>query len=410
MIYDGEIEWVPLGAETLAAQMIEQKKFGAKIFRLVYYGGVSEKTKRVFLTWLIEEELIKLYIGKKKRKDAYSELIYSKCIDDFLKISCLFRKTPWQMPAEFPLGRTRIGNPIILRLNGNFIRSMKYDEVFRHLFLYFVFFLMLVYNQSMNSVITKKRILVIVFLVVCFLIINAVSKDGLKNFIYSKSASLQASLWDRGSEEAFSRQDQEKLNKELIEENQKLLSDLASLQGVREENESLREALGLNLQNDYDLVLGRVISKDILNDTILINIGSNDGIKKDFPVILSGKALLGRVIDVYPNYSRVMLITQKNNMIDVEIPDSKSFALSKGEGGLKASLDMFPRDIELKEDSLIITSAMGGNYPAGLYVGKVKNVKKLDNEVYQVAEIEKSFDLNTVNNVFVIKIAEIYND
>lgn len=281
---------------------------------------------------------------------------------------------------------------------------------FRQLFLYFVFFCRLVYNQSMNSIINKKRIFVLVFLIVCFLIINVISKDGLKNFIYSKSASLQASLWDRGSEESFSRQDQEKLNKQLVEDNQKLLSELAGLQGVKEENESLREALGLNLQNDYDLVLGRVISKDILNDTILINIGSNDGVKKSFPVILSGKALLGRVIDVYPNYSRVMLITQKDNMIDVEVPDSKSFALSKGEGSLKASLDMFPRDVELKEGSLVITSAMGGNYPAGLYVGKVKNVKKLDNEVYQIAEIEKPFDLDTINNIFVIKIAEIYND
>ena len=269
---------------------------------------------------------------------------------------------------------------------------------------------MLVYNQCMNSVITKKRISVLVFFLICFLIVNAFLKDGLKNFIYSKSASFQASLWDRGSADSFARKNQEELNKKLTEENQKLLSELAGLQGVREENESLREALGLNLQNDFDLVLGRVISKDILSDTMLINIGLADGVKKGFPVILSGKALLGRVVDVYPNYSRVKLITEKNNMIDVEIPDAKSFALSKGEGGLKASLDMFPRDKELKEDSLIITSAMGGNYPAGLLVGKVRNVKKLDNEVYQRADIEKAFDLNTVNNIFVIKIAEIYND
>ena len=262
----------------------------------------------------------------------------------------------------------------------------------------------------MNSVITKKRIFVLVFFLVCFLIINAFTKDSLKNFVYSKSEQLQASLWDRGSNISFSQQNQEELNKKLIEENQKLLSDLAGLQGVREENESLREALGLGLQNDFDLVLGRVISKDILNDSLLINIGLNDGVKKGFPVILSGKALLGQVVDVYASYSRVKLITAKDNKIDVEIPDSKSFALSSGEGGLKVSLDMFPRDKELKEGSLIITSAMGGNYPAGLLVGKVKNVKKLDNEAYQRADIEKAFDLNTVNNIFVIKIAEIYND
>lgn len=53
---------------------------------------------------------------------------------------------------------------------------------------------------------------------------------------------------------------------------------------------------------------------------------------------------------------------------------------------------------------------MGGNYPAGLLLGKVKNIKKIDNETYQTASIEKIFDLSTINNVFIIKIAEIYND
>ncbi|MDD4531572.1 MAG: rod shape-determining protein MreC [Candidatus Pacebacteria bacterium] len=277
-------------------------------------------------------------------------------------------------------------------------------------FFIFVFFRILVYNQSMNSVITKKRIIVIVCLAVCFFVINAFFGNNLKNFIYSKSEQLQASLWGRGSEDSFSRKNQEDLNKKLIEENQKLLSDLAGLQGVREENETLREALSLGLQKEFDLVLGKAISKDVLSDTILINVGLSEGVKKGFPVILSEKALLGRVVEVYPNYSRVMLITDKDNKIDVEIPDSGSFALSVGKGGLKAELDMFPKDKELKEGSLIITSAMGGNYPSGLLVGKVKNVKKLDNEVYQQAEIEKVFDLNTVNNVFVVKVAEIYND
>lgn len=262
----------------------------------------------------------------------------------------------------------------------------------------------------MNSVITKKRILVLVFLTFCFLIINAFFKDGLKNFFYSKAEQLQSSLWNKGSEDYFSKKNQEELNKKLIEENQKLLSELAGLQGVREENESLREALGLNLQKDFNLVLGKVVSKDILSDSLLIDIGLNDGVKKGFPVILSGKALLGKVVDVYPNYSRVILITEKGNNIDVEIPDAESFALSKGEGGLKASLDMFPRDKKLKEGSLIITSALGGNYPSGLLVGKVKNVKKLDNEPFQMAEIEKVFDLSMINNVFVVKVAEIYND
>lgn len=260
------------------------------------------------------------------------------------------------------------------------------------------------------KIFTKKRITVFALLLFCFLIINSFFKDSLKNFVYSKSESLMASLWSKGSGQSFSSKNQEELNRKLIEENQKLLSDLADLENIKQENQFLRESMGLELQKDFDLVLGRVISKDILSDSLLINIGSSSGVKKGFPVIISGKVLLGKVIDVYPSYSRVMLTTQKNNLIDVEIPDSDIFALSKGSGSLNLTLDMVARDKELKEGSLIVTSAMGGNYPAGLLVGKVKNIKKIDNEAYQMADIEKVFDLDTINNVFVIKIAEIYND
>lgn len=260
------------------------------------------------------------------------------------------------------------------------------------------------------KIFTKKRITVLVLLVFCFLIINSFFKDGLKNFVYTKSESMMASLWNKGIEQSFSSKNQEESNKKLIEENQKLLSDLADFQRIKEENDFLRNSLDLGIEKDFDLMMGRIISKDILSDSLLINIGSNSGVKKGFPVIISGKVLLGKVVDVYPSYSRVVLITQKNNLIDVEIPDSKIFALSKGLGSLNLSLDMVARDKELKEGNLVVTSAMGGNYPAGLLMGKVKNLKKIDNEAYQTADIEKVFDLNTINNVFVIKIAEIYND
>lgn len=260
------------------------------------------------------------------------------------------------------------------------------------------------------KIFTKKKITVIFLLVFCFLIVNSFFKDSLKNFVYANSESLMASLWNKGSDQAFASKNQEELNRELIAERQQLLSQLADYQSIKEENEFLRNSLDLQTEKSFDLMLGRVISKDILSDSLLINIGSNEGIKKGFPVIISGKVLLGKVVDVYPSYSRVMLITQKKNKIDVEIAESSIFALSEGSGSLNLTLGMVARDKELKDGSLVVTSAMGGNYPAGLLMGKVRNIKKIDNEAYQTADIEKVFDLSTINNIFVIKIAEIYND
>jgi len=269
--------------------------------------------------------------------------------------------------------------------------------------------MLLVYNQNMDAIFTKKRIIVLVLLVIFFWILSFFN-SGIKNFFYSQSEKLQASLWQNGSNSSFSMQNQEELNKKLIEENQKLLSQLGDLENIQNENKFLREALDLQLNKDFELILGRVMGKDIAKDFILLNIGSKDGVKQGFPVVLSNKILLGKVIDVYPDYSRVMLITDKKSKIDVEIPDSKGFALVKGDGGLKMSMDMFPKDKELNEGSLVLTSALGGNYPEGMVVGKIKNVKNFDNEAFKKSDIELVFNLNEINNVFVIKNAEIYND
>lgn len=261
----------------------------------------------------------------------------------------------------------------------------------------------------MDAIFTKKRLIIVISLAAFFYALSFFN-GGIKNFFYSQSEKLQASLWQKGSDKSFSAEDQKEMNKKLLEENQKLLSQLADLQKIQGENQFLREALDLQLNKDFELILGRVMGKDTAKDFILLNVGSREGVKQGFPVVLSNKILLGKVVDVYSDYSRVMLITDKKSKIDVEIPDSKGFALVKGDGGLKMSMDMFPKDKDLNEGSLILTSALGGNYPEGMVVGKVKNVKAFDNEAFKKSDIELVFDLNQINNVFVVKNAEIYND
>jgi len=203
----------------------------------------------------------------------------------------------------------------------------------------------------------------------------------------------------------------------LTEENQKLLSQLSELEKFKNENEFLRQALNLEMEKEFNLILANATAKNTFTfkgvtfeDSILIDKGKNNGIRKDFPVILSNKILIGKIAEVYDSFSRVELITNKENMIDVQIQDTDAFALSKGEGNLKISLDLFSKDKELKEDSLVYTSALGGLYPSGLVVGKIKNIQKIDNEPYIKADIVSSFDLFQLSQVFVIKTTQIIDD
>jgi len=258
---------------------------------------------------------------------------------------------------------------------------------------------------------TKKRLIFLLFIII-FLIIFSYFSDNLKSFLYNKSMNLQSSLWQLGRSQKI---DEEVLK--LKEENQRILSQVSELEIIKKENEFLREAIGLGLEKEFQLILGNVTAKNtitfknfVFEDSILINKGKNDGVRKDFPVILSNKVLIGKIVEVYDSFSRAELVTNKENMIDIQIQDASIFALSKGEGDFKISLDLFPKDNEIKEESLVFTSVLGGIYPPGLIIGKIKNVQKIDNEPYLKADIIPVFDLAQLNQVFIIKTMQIIDD
>lgn len=262
----------------------------------------------------------------------------------------------------------------------------------------------------------KKTLLIIFILAVVFAGLNFWGGAQIKNLFYKQSSGLQAFLWQKGSALSFGGS-QGDLNKQLTEQNQKLLSDLADLDALKKENEILRQALGVGLAGNYQVIMAEATAKNNFSlfgltygDSLLINKGSRDGIQKGFPVVLSNKILLGKIAEVYADYSRVSLITGKDSVIDVQIQDSPDFALVKGQGNQKIILDMFPKDKELKQGALVMTSALGSAYPSGLVIGTVGNISSVSSEAFRKAEIEPAYNLNLVNKVFVIKNIIVTND
>lgn len=264
---------------------------------------------------------------------------------------------------------------------------------------------------------TKKAFLIILAIAVIFLGLNFWGGQQLKSFIYDRSFNWQSFFWNQANSFIFGNKDQQELNKRLIKENQELLSQLADLDFLKKENQELHQALGLDLNSDFELIMAEVTAKNNINisgiaygDSLLINKGTKQGIKKGFVVVLGSKVLLGKVIDVYDNFSRVLMISGKESVIDVQIEDNANLALSKGQGNQKVILDMFPKDQELKQGALVITSALGSAYPAGLVIGTIGKISNIDSEAFQKAEIEPAYNLNTLKTVFIIKNIIITNE
>lgn len=236
---------------------------------------------------------------------------------------------------------------------------------------------------------------------------NPFSKE-VKNFFYLMSSPLQKWLWKAGDsasdffEAIKETKNLKKENEELILKIQFLEAENAALKEVKKENEVLRKALDIGLEKEFKFEIAQVIGKETDKDFIFINKGSDEGISKNFPVITSEKVLIGRIQEVYNNFSKVIILTAKDSSFDAKIAGTDIYGVAKGEGNSGLLLDLIPKEKEIKEGDLVITSALGGVFPQGLFVGKITNFEKTDVKSWQVAQIQPSFDLNEIENLLVI--------
>ena len=251
--------------------------------------------------------------------------------------------------------------------------------------------------------------IIIVLLITFFAVLNLTgfSKE-IKNFFYLISSPIQKTFWRAGDSvsdffEAISRAENLKEENEKLELRiQELTAEVVMLKELKRENKFLREALNIGLEKEFQLQLAQIINKDSFQDSILINKGRRDGLKQGLPVITHQGALLGRIGEVFQNFSEVILISNKKSSFDAKISEREIYGVIKGGGRLRASFDLILREEEIFEGEVVVTSSLGGIFPQGLLVGEIKEIRKSDIEPFQTAEIEPSFDIKKIDNLFII--------
>lgn len=249
----------------------------------------------------------------------------------------------------------------------------------------------------------------IVLIVIFFLVLNLTpAGPEVKNFFYLISSPIQQVFWNAGDKisdffEIISDiKNLKRENEELKLKIQTLEAENVALKELKKENELLRGALEIGLEKEFKLTLAEVIGKDISQDFILIDKGSRDGILEGLPVIAQQKVLIGKISDVYRNFSKVLLISNPKSSFDGKIIESEVFGLIRGKGNLRILFDLIPKEKEIKEGDLVVTSALGGVFPEGLIVGKISQVKKSDLEPFQMAQIQPGFNIRDLEKLFII--------
>jgi len=193
-------------------------------------------------------------------------------------------------------------------------------------------------------------------------------------------------------------------NAELEAQVSQLQAQLIELQQRVNETEILAALVDFSRSNPESTykaasVIGRDPSPFL--HYIIINRGSNDGIRRGMPVV-TNQGLVGRIDAVIADAARVQLITDPASSINVYLQNADTSAMLYGSVTGDVALDLISQNATVEAGDLILTSGLGGGYPADLIIGQVVTLRTLEFELFQQATVQPAVDFSRLEIVLVI--------
>jgi rod shape-determining protein MreC len=187
-------------------------------------------------------------------------------------------------------------------------------------------------------------------------------------------------------------------NAQLQHENQTLLEWQTIGRELQSQNAALRDLLKFTPDPRATYVTAPVIADTSSSyvRSLIVLAGAGDGLVKGQAAI-TGAGLVGRVLEVGQRASRVLLLTDISARVPVIVERTRDQAVLAGNNSENPELRYLPRDVDIKVGDRIVTSGIGGNFPAGLPVGEV--VRTGDGRIYVqlYAQLDRMEYLRLVN-------------
>jgi rod shape-determining protein MreC len=185
--------------------------------------------------------------------------------------------------------------------------------------------------------------------------------------------------------------------RQLINENQQYKvaelgfhQQLLALEIIKKENERLRLLLASPLRGEVKKMVAEILSvdSDPYSHQVVINRGSDDGIFEGQPV-LDDEGIVGQVLHVGINSSRVILITDVTHAVPVRVSRNGVRMVATGTGQIDKLIHNFvPHSYDVRSGDLLVTSGLGDKYPEGYPVARVTTVLKTDANAFASIQSE----------------------
>jgi len=168
-------------------------------------------------------------------------------------------------------------------------------------------------------------------------------------------------------------------NADLKRENKAMLQRMVEAKAIVLENRQLKATLQLRERSENVIAVGRVVGSSFNSPRrfAILSVGSKDGVQIGMPV-RSPDGLVGRVIDAGMLASRVLLVSDRANIVPARLLRGGIPVIAQGRGD--GTIDVRPLEVgrnPFKRGDIIITSGTGGLYPPLVPIARVV---KLDDD------------------------------
>ena len=266
----------------------------------------------------------------------------------------------------------------------------------------------------------RPLMVTIIVIIVLFAVLIITAGDnnmsGTESIVGSLFKPLQSALYSatNGISNFFSRMFS---SVDIRKENETLEARVAALEGqlldyneIKLENERLRALLNYDMQtNDLEFVTARVIGKAPGHwfNVIILNVGINDGIAVDMPVV-NGDGLVGRVVAAGANYCRIITIINSSGGVSAFVERTRDNGILSGtvstgnEENALLTMSFLPLGADLVPGDTVITSGLAGVFPMGIVIGDIVEVSQSSDGMKNEAEILPRVDFNHLEEVMII--------
>lgn len=156
-----------------------------------------------------------------------------------------------------------------------------------------------------------------------------------------------------------------------------LESEVNRLQETAKENERLRKILEFRDVLAGPKIAARVIGWDPSpwRKTMILDKGAQQGIYKDMTVV-APDGLVGRVIEVGPSTSRVIMIIDSDSRVSAIAEESRAQGILTGQGTMELTLEYLELENNVAVGETVATSGLNGLFPKGIRIGKITSLGK----------------------------------